>query len=88
MKYTWSDLADWWDETADEYWKEQDDFIIDAYNLGDAHPVFVFADWFTIYVNSAPRRVPLAVAGGLADVLRLGNDLTVDPSGVSQRGSG
>src|SRR3982751_3936278 len=80
MKYTWSDLADWWDATAEEYWNEQDDFIIQACNTGDAHPVFVFATWFNNYINSSPRRISLAVAGGLADVLRLGNDLTLDSS--------
>ena len=86
MKYTWSDLADWWDATADEYWNEQDDFVIQANNLGDAHPVFVFAAWYNNYINSVPRRVPLAVAGGLADVLRLGNDLELDSVGGFLKG--
>lgn len=86
MKYTASDLADWWDGTAEEYWQQQDDFIIDAYQLGNAHPVFVFAHWFGQYVGSVPRRVPLAIAGGLADVLRLGNDLSFDSAGDAAKG--
>ena len=86
VKYTASDLADWFDDTADEYWRQQDEWLINAYNLGDAHPVFFFADWFGNYVNTAPQRIAMATAGGLADVLRLGNDLTFDSVGGFAKG--
>jgi hypothetical protein len=81
MGFTASDLADWFDEQADEYWRQQDDWLIEANNLGNAYPVIVFANWFTDRVNHAPQRFIGSVAGGIADVLRLGCDLSFDSVG-------
>jgi LysM domain len=87
MEYTAANLADWWDATAEEYWQQQDDFIIQANQLGDAHPVIVLATWFNNFVATAPNRGALAVAGGLADVFRLGSDLTFDSVGGFVKGA-
>ena len=45
-KYTASDLADWFDEQDDKYWREHDDWLIQSQRLGDASPVLVFAAWY------------------------------------------
>jgi hypothetical protein len=86
MGFTASDLADWWDKTAEEHWDKQDDYVIQMHNLGNAHPVIVFAAWFGDRIGTAPGRVPTAIAGGLADVLRLGHDMSFESPGAAAKG--
>jgi len=74
-KYNASDLADWFDEQEDKHWNEHDEWIIDAYHLGDAQPVFVFASWLGDRIDSLPQRMSSSLTGGIVDVLRLGSDL-------------
>jgi Putative peptidoglycan binding domain len=73
-KYTASDLADWFDEQDEQYWRQHDDWLIQSQNLGNASPVVVFASWYSDRFNTIGERVQHSLAGGVVDVLRLGND--------------
>jgi hypothetical protein len=87
MKFTGSDLADWIDKYAEDYWKQQDDFLINAHQIGNAHPVIVFGTWVSSAIGSAPVNLPLkAGLGAITEVLRLGNDLTFDSAGSVAKG--
>jgi len=73
-KYTASDLADWFDEQDDKYWREHDEWLIQSQRLGDASPVLVFAAWYNDRLSTIGERTQHMLAGGVVDVLRLGND--------------
>ena len=77
-KYTASDLADWFDEQDEKYWKQHDEWLLDSQRRGDASPVFLFAAWYNDRVTTAPQRAGSVMAGGIIDVLRLGNDFDFD----------
>src|SRR6266567_1293583 len=73
-----SDLADWFDDGEEQFWRQQDDWLIEQQDLGNAHPVLVFAAWFSDRAASAPQRGLHSLSAGVVDVLRLGSD--IDPS--------
>ena len=85
--FTASDLADWFDEGVDKYWKQQDDFLIESAQLGDAHPVIVFGEWLGDRIRTGPQRILHGLAGGVVDVLRLGCDLELDSAWGIIKGS-
>lgn len=74
-KYTAADLADWFDEQDDKHWREHDEWLIQSQRLGNASPVWVFASWASDRISTAQQRAQSSLAGGIIDVLRLGNDL-------------
>lgn len=74
-KYTASDLADWFDNEIDDYWRQQDEWLIEQHRLGNAHPVIVFASWAGNYISTAPKRAMDSMSQGVVDILRLGCDL-------------
>lgn len=76
--FTASDLADLFDKWNEEYWEQQDDWLIQSQQVGDAHPVFVFASWYNNRIATAPQRLIHWLAGGIVDVLRLGSDIETD----------
>lgn len=77
-KYTAADLADWFDAKDEEYWRQHDEWLIDAHKSGEAHPIFVFADWYGDRMSTLVPRINSWLAGGIIDVLRLGNDFDLD----------
>jgi hypothetical protein len=77
-KYTASDLADWFDEQDEKYWKRHDEWLLDSQQRGDASPVLLFASWVNDRASTAPQRVASVAAGGIIDVLRLGNDFDLN----------
>lgn len=76
--FTASDLADWFDKWQDKQYEQQDDWLIQSHNLGDAHPFFVFCSWFGDRVNTAPKRLMDSLVGSVVDVLRLGADIDTE----------
>ncbi len=78
--FTASDLADWFDQWQDKQYEQQDEWLIQSQNLGDAHPVFVFCSWFGNRTSTAPQRLMDFMAGSVVDVLRLGADIDLDSS--------
>jgi len=77
-KYTASDLADWFDEKDEKYWRDHDEWLIQSQNLGNASPVVVFAAWYNDRLGTIGQRAQSALAGSIFDVLRLGNDFDFD----------
>lgn len=73
-KYTASDIADWLDTQDEKHWQQHDEWLLRSQQAGDAHPVFVFAAWFNDRMATLPQRTSSMLAGGVWDVLRLGND--------------
>ncbi|NOT48919.1 MAG: hypothetical protein HOP17_14365 [Acidobacteria bacterium] len=76
--FTASDLADWFDEQQQKRSDQQDEWLIQSQNLGDAHPFFVFCSWFGNRTSTAPNRLLDWLTGSVVDVLRLGSDIDTD----------
>ena len=76
--FTASDLADWFDESQDKQSDQQDDWLIQSQNLGDAHPFLVFCSWFGNRTATAPTRLINSMTGTVVDVLRLGADIDTE----------
>ncbi len=73
-----SDLADWFDEHQEKLYQQQDDWLIETHNLGDAHPALVFCSWFGDRTATAPKRLMDWMVGSIVDVLRLGCDIDTE----------